>query len=251
MSGVLEVRDLTVAYGSFTAVSGVTFGIEHGEVFGLLGRNGAGKTSTLSAIEGLLRPRSGAVLIDGIDVGAHTGRARERMGVAFQATSFQPELTAGQILRLYAGLYGIRLTGSQVTGRLADAGLEGAAGSPARQLSGGQQQRLALCVALINEPPLLLLDEPTSGLDPQSRRRLWRRIAELTGGVLLTTHSMEEAQAVCDRVAIIDHGVLLATGTPRALIDRYRDDDVVRDAAHGDVTLEDVFIGLTGSAIDA
>jgi ABC-2 type transport system ATP-binding protein len=251
MSAALEVRDLTVAYGAFTAVSGVSFGIEHGEVFGLLGRNGAGKTSTLSAIEGLLRPRSGRVLVDGIDVDQHPGRARQRMGVAFQATSFQPELTAGQILRLYAGLYGVRLTRSQAGGRLADAGLDGLAGRPARQLSGGQQQRLALCVALIHKPPLLLLDEPTSGLDPQSRRQLWRRVAGLSGGVLLTTHSMEEAQAVCDRVAIIDHGVLLAIGTPVALIDRYRDAEVVRDAAYGDVTLEDVFIGLTGSAIDA
>jgi ABC-2 type transport system ATP-binding protein len=251
VSGVLEVRDLTVAYGSLTAVSGVSFGIERGEVFGLLGRNGAGKTSTLSAIEGLLRPRSGVVLVDGIDVGSAPGRARQRMGVAFQATTFQPELTAGQILRLYAGLYGIRLTGSQAAGRLAAAGLDGVAGSPTGQLSGGQRQRLALCVALIHEPSLLVLDEPTSGLDPQSRRQLWRRIADLAGGVLLTTHSMEEAQAVCDRVAIIDHGALLAIDTPRALIDRYRDTEVVREVTRGDVTLEDVFIGLTGSAIDA
>jgi ABC-2 type transport system ATP-binding protein len=249
---VLKVRDLTVAYGATTAVKGISFQIERGEVFGLLGRNGAGKTSTLSAIEGVLGPRSGTVLIDGMDIREDPRRARQRMGVALQATSFQPELTAGQIVRLYAGLYGVRLTRDQARARLTDAGI-GAAASPAKQLSGGQQQRLALCVALLHDPSLLLLDEPTAGLDPQSRRQLWRRVEDVKlrgGSVLLTTHSMEEAQAVCDRIAIIDHGVLLATETPRALIDVHRDDQTVRAAARGDVTLEDVFIGLTGSAID-
>jgi ABC-2 type transport system ATP-binding protein len=251
---VLEVRDLFVAYGATKAVNGVSFRIEGGEIFGLLGRNGAGKTSTLSAIEGLIKPRAGTVLVDGADIGRQPRRARERMSVAFQATAFQPELTVSQIVRLFAGLYGVRLTGDQVGARLADAGLDGVAGRPAKQLSGGQQQRLTLCVALLHDPLLVLLDEPTAGLDPQSRRQLWRRIDSVKGrggSVLLTTHSMEEAQAVCDRVAIIDHGVLLAAGTPDALIDGHRDDETVRVAAHGAVTLEDVFIGLTGSTIDA
>jgi ABC-2 type transport system ATP-binding protein len=250
---VLDVCDLTVAYGATTAVKGVSFHIERGEVFGLLGRNGAGKTSTLSAIEGVLGPRSGTVLIDGMDIRENPRHARQRMGVALQGTSFQPELTAGQIVRLYAGLYGVRLSRDQAGARLADAGIGGAAGHPAKQLSGGQQQRLALCVALLHDPALLLLDEPTAGLDPQSRRQLWHRVEDVKrrgGSVLLTTHSMEEAQAVCDRIAIIDHGVLLATETPRALIDVHRDDETVRAAARGEVTLEDVFIGLTGSAID-
>jgi ABC-2 type transport system ATP-binding protein len=122
-----------------------------------------------------------------------------------------------------------------------------------RQLSSGQQQRLVLSVALVHDPLLLLLDEPTAGLDPQARRQLWRRIGhvrERGASVLLTTHSMEEAQAVCDRVAIIDDGALLATGTPGALIDEHRDDEAVHDAAHAEITLEDVFIGLTGSMID-
>jgi ABC-2 type transport system ATP-binding protein len=253
MSEVLEVSDLRVAYGAVKAVNGISFRIERGEIFGLLGRNGAGKTSTLSAIEGLLTPRSGLVLIDGINVRKNPRRARQRLGVALQATSFQPELTAGQILRLYAGLYGVRLTKDQVAARLADAGLHAVAGHLAKQLSGGQQQRLALSVALVHDPLLLLLDEPTSGLDPQSRRQLWRRIEHIKdrgASVLLTTHSMEEAQAVCDQVAIIDRGALLAAGTPRALIDRHRDDETVRDAARGEITLEDVFIGLTGSAIN-
>jgi ABC-2 type transport system ATP-binding protein len=250
---VLEVHELFVAYGAVKAVNGVSFHIGRGEVFGLLGRNGAGKTSTLSAVEGLLTPRSGTLLLDGADIGRDPRRARRRMGVALQATSFQPELAVGQIVQLYAGLYGVRLTKDQLAARLSDAGLDGLAGHVTRRLSGGQQQRLALCVALIHDPLLLLLDEPTAGLDPQSRRRLWHRIEDVRGrghSVLLTTHSMEEAQAVCDRVAIIDHGVLLATESPRALINRHRDDETVRAAAHGEVTLEDVFIGLTGSAID-
>jgi ABC-2 type transport system ATP-binding protein len=250
---VLKVRDLTVAYGATMAVKGVSFSIERGEVFGLLGRNGAGKTSTLSAIEGVLGPRSGTVLLDGMDIRENPQQARQRMGVALQRTSFQPELTAGQIVRLYGGLYGVRLTRDQAGARLADAGIGGAAGRTAKQLSGGQQQRLALCVALLHDPSLLLLDEPTAGLDPQSRRQLWHRVEDVKrrgGSVLLTTHSMEEAQAVCDRIAIIDHGVLLATETPRALIDVHRNDETVRAAARGEVTLEDVFIGLTGSAIN-
>lgn len=249
----VEVNDLVVAYGTIKAVAGVSFQIMAGEVFGLLGRNGAGKTSTLNAIEGLITPRSGTVLIDGIDSRRQPRRAKRRLSVALQSTTFQPELTVEQILRLFAGLYGVRLTNDDITARLADAGLDAVADHHARQLSGGQQQRLALCVALVNDPMLLLLDEPTSGLDPQSRRQLWRRIErvkERGASVLLTTHSMEEAQAVCDRVAIIDHGSLLASGTPRALIDAHRDDMAVRAAAHGDITLEDVFIGLTGSAID-
>jgi ABC-2 type transport system ATP-binding protein len=253
VSGVVEVSDLAVAYGSTKAVNGISFCIERGEIFGLLGRNGAGKTSTLSAIQGLLTPRSGTVLIDGVNVRKDPRRARQRLGVALQATSFQPELNIGQILRLYAGLYGVRLTKDQVAARLSDTGLHAVSDHPARRLSGGQQQRLVLSVALVHDPLLLLLDEPTSGLDPQSRRQLWRsieRIKERGASVLLTTHSMEEAQAVCDRVAIIDHGVLLATGTPCALIDGHRDDETVRDAAHGETTLEDVFIGLTGSTND-
>jgi ABC-2 type transport system ATP-binding protein len=253
-ASVLEVRDLSVAYGGVKAVDTISFRIRSGEIFGLLGRNGAGKTSTLSVIEGLLRPQSGTVLVDGADVQQNPRLARQRMSVALQTTSFQPELTAAQIVRLYAGLYGARLTSAQAVARLADAGLDGVAGHLCRQLSGGQQQRLALCVALVHDPLLLLLDEPTAGLDPQSRRQLWRRVEDVKnrgGSVLLTTHSMEEAQAICDRVAIIDHGVLLATGTPRELIDGHGGDQAVRAAAHGQITLEDVFIGLTGSAFDA
>ena len=251
-AGILQVRDLTVTYGPKTAVDGISFEIRRGEIFGLLGPNGAGKTSTLSAIEGLVKPQSGTILLDGIDSRRHPNQARARMGVQLQATSFQSELKIGDIVRLYAGLYGVELSGEQIADGLRAIGLEGEAHKPFKQLSGGQQQRLALYIAVVHDPALLLLDEPTAGLDPQSRRQLWGLIDHIRqegGSILLTTHSMEEAQAVCDRVAIIDNGSLLTVETPHDLIEKHRNDPRVREVAHGEVTLEDVFIGLTGSQI--
>ncbi len=249
---ILEVRNLSVLYGTFKAVDDVSFQVLRGEIFGLLGPNGAGKTSTLSAIEGLLRPRSGSVVLDGFDVQHRPIEAKARMGVQLQATSFQAQLTIRQIIRLYAGLYGVAISDAEIDDQLQLVGLAAEAAKPFKQLSGGQQQRLSLYIAVIHEPALLLLDEPTAGLDPQSRRQLWGRIEEIRkrgGSILLTTHSMEEAQAVCDRVAIIDHGKLLTAETPLDLIAKHKDDPRVRAVAHGDVTLEDVFIGLTGSAV--
>jgi ABC-2 type transport system ATP-binding protein len=186
------------------------------------------------------------------DVQRHPAQAKSKMGVQLQATSFQGQLSFRQIVQLYAGLYGIELSDGQITEGLSTIGLGHESPKLFKQLSGGQQQRLSLFIAVIHDPVLLLLDEPTSGLDPQSRRQLWSRIEHLRdegSSILLTTHSMEEAQAVCDRVAIIDHGTVLATGAPGDLIDQHRDDPLVRQAARGAVTLEDVFIGLTGSEI--
>jgi ABC-2 type transport system ATP-binding protein len=249
---ILEIKNLCVSYGSKKAVDGVTFSIKHGEIFGLLGPNGAGKTSTLSAIEGLVRPQSGTLLLDGVDMLTHPSEAKANMGVQLQATSFQAELTISQIIKLYAGLYSVEISKSDIAGSLRTIGLESEANKPFKQLSGGQQQRLSLYIANIHEPYLLLLDEPTAGLDPQSRRQLWDRIEHNRnegGSILLTTHSMEEAQAVCNRVAIIDHGKLITLDTPDGLIKKHSDDPRVRKVAHGKVTLEDVFIGLTGSEI--
>ena len=251
-SAILEVRNLSVMYGSFKAVDDVSFQVLRGEIFGLLGPNGAGKTSTLSAIEGLLKPRRGSVVLDGFDVQRRPIEAKARMGVQLQATSFQAQLTIRQIVRLYAGLYGVVFSDAEIGEQLQVIGLAAEGDKPFKQLSGGQQQRLSLFIAVIHEPALLLLDEPTAGLDPQARRQLWGRIEEIRkkgGSILLTTHSMEEAQAVCDRVAIIDHGKLLTAETPMDLIAKHKNDPRVRAVAHGDVTLEDVFIGLTGSEV--
>lgn len=249
---ILDVDGLVVRYGTRTAVEDVSLQIKRGEIFGLLGPNGAGKTSTLSAIEGLLKPVAGTVLVDGINIQRDPLAAKARLGVQLQASSFQSELTIEQIVSLYAGLYSLRIAKPGIADRIRDIGLGGELGKTFKSLSGGQQQRLSLLIAVLHRPILLLLDEPTSGLDPQSRRQLWERIENLrTGGgsILLTTHSMEEAQAVCDRVAIIDHGKLLTLDTPAGLIAKHREDPRVVKVARGDVTLEDVFIGLTGSEI--
>ncbi|MDB5188274.1 MAG: hypothetical protein JWO50_794 [Candidatus Kaiserbacteria bacterium] len=252
-SPVLEVRDLHIEYNTQVAVDGVSFFINRGEIFGLLGPNGAGKTSTLSAIEGLLKPQSGSVVVAGFDINREALDARANLGVQLQSTSFQKDLKVREIIVLYAGLYGVYLTDDEVQKILIGIQLQSEANKRASQLSGGQQQRLALSVSTLHNPPLVLLDEPTTGLDPQSRRQLWDRIVamrDLGRSVLITTHSMEEAHAICSRVAIIDHGHIIETGNPDELIEKYKNDTLVRAAMRlPEVTLEDVFIGLTGREV--
>lgn len=249
---VLEVRDLTVSYGPKIAVHGLSLTLARGEILGLLGPNGAGKTSTLSAIEGLRRPVAGSVTVGGQNILRHCREAKSRLGVQLQRSGFQPELTVLQLLRLYAGVYGVPMTSRAAAQALDGIGLAAESGKRFSKLSGGQQQRFALLIAGVHDPLIMVLDEPTSGLDPQSRRSLWERIEDSRQrdrSVLLTTHSMEEAQAVCDRIVIIDHGVLVAQGSPDELIAAHRDDEAVRTVAHGAPTLEDVFIALTGRQI--
>jgi len=250
---VLQVEGLHVSYGTFQAVSNVSFDVKAGEIFGLLGPNGAGKTSTLSAIEGLLHPQSGNITVAGYNVKENPLHARANLGVQLQATNFQPELSVSEILQLYAGIHGVALTKEKLQTILADIKLEDAARKRFGQLSGGQQQRVSLIIAMIHNPQLVLLDEPTTGLDPQSRRQLWERMEAMRDNnhaLLLTTHSMEEAEAVCDRIAIIDHGKVIAIDTPQTLIDKHRNDtEVISVSRKGKITLEDVFIGLTGRTV--
>jgi ABC-2 type transport system ATP-binding protein len=250
---ILQVEGLNVFYGSFQAVVDVSFTVRPGEIFGLLGPNGAGKTSTLSAVEGLLKPRSGKVIVAGYDTKEKPLHARAVIGVQLQATSFQPELTVTEILQLYAGIYGVAMSKEEGRQVLQSIKLEEAAGKKFGQLSGGQQQRVSLAIATLHEPRMVLLDEPTTGLDPQSRRQLWERMEamrEKGHAILLTTHSMEEAESVCDRIAIIDHGRLIAIDTPQSLIDNNRTKpEVISASRRGKITLEDVFIGLTGKTI--
>jgi len=252
-NNILQVDNLNVYYGTVQAVKNVSFHVQQGEIFGLLGPNGAGKTSTLSAIEGLIRQQSGTVTVAGYDTLKDPRYARAAMGVQLQATSFQSELNVVEILDLYASIYGRTLDSTELQLLLKEINLAEAEHKKFGQLSGGQQQRVSLAITTIHDPKLVLLDEPTSGLDPQSRRQLWSRIEgirEKGNGVVLTTHSMEEAEAVCDRISIIDHGVIIATGTPQSLIDKHRNDpEVIAVSRRGKITLEDVFIALTGSAI--
>jgi ABC-2 type transport system ATP-binding protein len=250
---ILQVEGLNIFYNTFHAVRDVNFYVKQGEIFGLLGPNGAGKTSTLGAIEGLLQPRSGNIAVSGFNTRQQPLQARAHMGVQLQSTSFQPELTVTEIIRLFAGIYGTRIGQEQLQQLLADIQLQDAAGKKFGELSGGQQQRISLVIATLHNPLLLLLDEPTTGLDPQSRRQLWERIEafrEKGHGILLTTHSMEEAEAVCDRIAIIDHGRIIAIDTPQVLIDSHRHHpEVIAASRKGKITLEDVFIGLTGRTV--
>jgi ABC-2 type transport system ATP-binding protein len=250
---VLEVTGLNIFYGNFQAVKDVSFSVYAGEIFGLLGPNGAGKTSSLSAVEGLLKPASGSILVGGYDNARNPLNARANMGVQLQATSFQPELTVSEIIRLYAGIYGVSLNTEKIQDILSSIKLQNDGRKRFGELSGGQQQRVSLVIAMIHQPPLVLLDEPTSGLDPQSRRQLWERMELLRvngHGILLTTHSMEEAEAICDRIAIIDHGQIVATDIPENLIEKNRHrPEVIQASRRGRITLEDVFIGLTGQEI--
>ena len=249
---VLEVDQLVVDYGPVRAVDGVSFQVFAGEVVGLLGPNGAGKTTLLSVVEGLVTARSGRVTVAGVDARQHPTAARAQMGVQLQQTAFQPDLTLIQLVRLYSGLQGKALSAAEAIAGLERVGLRSEARRRFSQLSGGQQQRLALLVALIHEPALALLDEPTTGLDPQSRRELWDRIERLAGegtGVVLTTHSMEEAAALADRLVIMHRGRVRAAGTPEDLVREFQGDPAVARSQRGQAaTLEDVFLALTGGA---
>lgn len=250
---VLQVKGLNVFYESFQAVKDVSFEVNTGEIFGLLGPNGAGKTSTLSAIEGLLKPHSGNIIIADYDIKDKPLHARANIGVQLQSTGFQPELSITEIIRLYAGIYAVDMSNDDLNKILSTIKLENDASKRFGQLSGGQQQRVSLAIAMIHNPLLLLLDEPTTGLDPQSRRQLWVRMETLREkghAVLLTTHSMEEAESVCDRIAIIDHGKIITSDTPEAIIENNRNNpEVIKASRKGRITLEDVFIGLTGMTI--
>ena len=252
-ASILIVEDLSVTYGSFHAVRNISFDVKAGEIFGFLGPNGAGKTSTLSAVEGLLKPQSGNITIAGFNTKEKPLHAKANMGVQLQATSFQPELNVAEIIQLFAGIYCVDLTKEKLNSILEDIKLEGSATKKFKELSGGQQQRVSLVIATIHDPVLVLMDEPTSGLDPQARRQLWERIESMREkghAILLTTHSMEEAEAVCDRIAIIDHGNVITIDTPQTIIDSHRNDPAVISASRkGKITLEDVFIGLTGKNV--
>jgi ABC-2 type transport system ATP-binding protein len=208
------VDNLRKRYGAVAAVDGVTFSVEPGEIFGLIGPNGAGKTTTVECIVGLRQPDEGRIAVCGIDARRDPREARARVGAALQTTALQDKITPREALELFGALYGSTVSAAELIDRF---GLEEKADSPFDALSGGQKQRVALALAFVNDPDLIVLDEPTAGLDPPSRRDLRARISAIRGGaraVLLTTHDMSEAQELCDRLAIINHGRIIATGTP-------------------------------------
>jgi len=218
MDTVVEVKGLTKKYGDLIAVDEVSFEIEKGEIFGLLGPNGAGKTTTVEMIEGLRKPDGGTVKVCGIDVSQGIDKVKEIIGVQLQSTTIYDKIRVGEAIDLFGGYYQKSLPAAQI---LDEVSLNDKRDSFVEELSGGQKQRLALALALVNDPEILFLDEPTTGLDPQARRNVWdiiERLRERGKTIILTTHYMEEAERLCDRVGIMDYGKIIALDTPRDLI---------------------------------
>ncbi|MBI2984745.1 MAG: ABC transporter ATP-binding protein [Candidatus Kerfeldbacteria bacterium] len=218
MSDLITVTNLTKRYGDFTAVDGISFSVHRGETFGILGPNGAGKTTTLEMIEGLKSITAGEVVLDGLSVKNRPRDVKHRIGVQLQASSFFDGLNLKELVETFASLYGRKVDAMQL---LRQVQLEDKWKSRVKELSGGQKQRLSIAVALVNDPLAVFLDEPTTGLDPQARRNLWDLIENIKAKgktVILTTHYMEEAEVLCDRVAIMDHAHIIALGTPQELL---------------------------------
>jgi len=229
-------------YGDVIAVDGLSLDVHRGECFGLLGPNGAGKTTTIEILEGLLTPDTGDVEVLGLRWKTHERELRHRLGIQLQESQFTDKLTVEETLRLFRSFYA---QGRSIDALLAMVELESKRRSWVVKLSGGQKQRLSIACALVGDPDLLFLDEPSTGLDPQSRRQLWSVLQTFRAGggtIVLTTHYMDEAEVLCDRVAIVDHGRMIALDTPKALVSALAAPKMVVQEG----TLEDVFMSLTG-----
>jgi len=216
---VVEVNHLVKTYGAVKAVNGISFTISRGEVFGMLGPNGAGKTTTVEILEGQRRADSGSVAVLGMDISRSTAAVKERIGVQPQSPALFPDLTLVEIVNFFRSLYNKSVSTSQIVNL---ASLQDSQDALFRNLSGGQQQRLSVALAFVNDPEIVFLDEPTTGLDPQARRSIWETVEGFRGSaktVVLTTHYMEEAQRLCDRIAIMDYGKIIALASPQSLIE--------------------------------
>lgn len=248
-TSVLKVKNLKKAYGDFQAVKGVSFNVARGEVFGILGPNGAGKTTTLEMIEGMRAIDSGKVIIDGTNVAEDPYTVKEKIGVQLQSSSFFDNLNLVELLKLFGDLYHESVHPMHL---LREVNLEEKAKSKAKDLSGGQRQRFSIATTLVNQPVVVFLDEPTTGLDPQARRNLWDLVKQIQAKgttVVITTHYMEEAEVLCDRIAIMDAGKIVALDTPANLIDQLLKRGFKPRKTIAKATLEDVFIDLTGKEL--
>lgn len=249
MKEIVTVQGLTKRYGKKTTVKDVSFTVKQGEVFGILGPNGAGKTTTLEMIETLRPIDDGIAVVDGIDVTRHPKKVRQIIGVQTQSSAFYDKVSLKEQLQLFAMIYGVH---TDIDKLLADVGLQEKAKEYPEKLSGGQKQRFSIASALVNEPKVLFLDEPTTGLDPQARRNLWDLVEAIKQRgitIILTTHYMEEAQLLCDRVAIMDSGKIIALDAPKKLIKNLLDTGFKKKEEVLRADLEDVFINLTGKAL--
>jgi ABC-2 type transport system ATP-binding protein len=243
---VLIAKDLRKKYGDIQAVDGVSFEVKRGEVFGMLGPNGAGKTTTVEILEGMRDADSGEAIINGINVKKDATAVKAIIGVQLQQNSFFDRLKLSEIVDLYAKLYLAKVDPVEVLSRV---GLDKRKNSQYAELSGGQKQRLSIAVALVNDPVVLFLDEPTTGLDPQARRQVWaliRKIQQSGSTIVMTTHYMEEAEELCDRIAVVEGGKIIALDTPDALIDQLLETGFKPEKRIREATLDDVFLNLTG-----
>jgi ABC-2 type transport system ATP-binding protein len=243
---IIEVKNITKQYGDFHAVKGVSFDVYKGEIFGLLGPNGAGKTTTLEIIETLRDESSGDVIVDGNSINKEPEKIKSKIGIQLQESGFYPKLSLIGILKLFAGLYDVDIDPIEL---LKKVNLADKAKSEFKRLSGGQKQRFSIATTLLNTPKIIFLDEPTTGLDPQARRNLWELIKDIRDGgttVVMTTHYMDEAEELCDRVGIMDEGKIITLDTPEKLINNLIDKGFTRKQKVKDANLEDVFIDLTG-----
>ncbi len=246
---IISVENLTKNYGQFQAVKGISFQVMEGEIFGLLGPNGAGKSTTLEIIETLREKSGGTVTVDGFNLDTHPNNIKSVIGVQLQASGYYPGLNLLQLIELFAGLYNRTVDAEAL---LESVNLLDKAKSKFTQLSGGQKQRFSVATTLINNPRIIFLDEPTTGLDPQARRSLWdliKNIREQGTTVIITTHYMDEAEYLCDRIAIIDSGKIVALDTPDQLIDDLVASGFERPKQVKLANLEDVFIHLTGKSL--
>jgi ABC-2 type transport system ATP-binding protein len=249
MDSIIEVNNLTKKYGDFTAVNGITLSVKRGETLGILGPNGAGKTTTLEMIEGLKTPTSGTILLDGKDVTKETNAVKAEIGVQLQSSNFFENLNLIELLETFGSLYNNTIDAMAL---LEDVELTDKAKNQAKELSGGQRQRLSVAIALVNDPKVLFLDEPTTGLDPQARRHLWDLVKKIKARgktIILTTHYMDEAEVLCDRIAIMDHGKIIALDTPEKLIGTLLETGFKKEAIPQPANLEDVFLHFTGHAL--
>ncbi len=246
---IISVRDLVKNYGQFNAVKGISFDVKEGEIFGLLGPNGAGKSTTLEIIETLREKTSGKVLVDGLDLDRQPGEIKKIIGVQLQTSGYYPGLNLVQLVELFCGLYNRDLDPMELLERV---NLKDKAKAKFKELSGGQKQRFSVATTLINQPRIIFLDEPTTGLDPQARRSLWELIREIRNQgttVIITTHYMDEAEYLCDRIAIIDAGQIIDLDTPDGMIDKLLAKGFERPKEVKKANLEDVFIHLTGHSL--
>ncbi len=249
MTHMVEVKNLKKRYGDKQAVDGISFTVKKGEIFGILGPNGAGKTTTLEMMETLRPIDSGSVKIDGIDVRKDPQAIKHIIGVQPQSPAFQDKTRLTEVIEMFAAAYGEKVDPMEF---LRDVDLEEKAKSYVENLSGGQKQRLSITTALVHGPKVFFLDEPTTGLDPQARRHLWELIEKVRSkgiSVIMTTHYMDEAEVLCDRIAVMDNGKIVAIDTPRNLIKQLLARGFKKKQEVQQASLEDVFIDLTGKAL--